>query len=158
MRGTEAFSFWRKHRTLIALAALLVAVVLWWLFRPELLFINTQVSQAAPPGIAGIQPLFTGSLHGAGDAGETHGRVNILKNGNELQLEMSNLESKAASSFTVALGPTESLAQAKALGEVVVNGHEKLALPPGLNPASDKTVLLTDNAHRILAKATLEPF
>ena len=158
MRGTHAVSFWRQHRTLITLAALLVAVALWWLFRPELLFINKQVNQAAPVGIAAIQPVFTASLHAVGNAGETHGRVNILKNGNELQLEMSNLESKAASSFTVALGPTESLAQAKVLGDVVVGGHEKLALPPGLNPASDKTVLLTDNAHRILAKATLEPF
>ncbi len=158
MRGTDAVSFWRKHRTLIALAALLVAVVLWWLFRPELLFINTQVSQAAPPGIAAIQPLFTGNLHGTGDAGETHGRVNILKNGNELQLELSNLESKAASSFTVALGPTESLAQAKVLGDVEVGGHEKLALPPGLDPENNRTVLLTDGPRRILAKATLEPF
>ncbi len=59
-----------------------------------------------------------------GNAGETHGRVNILKNGNELQLEMSNLESKAASSFAVALGPTESLAEAKVLGRVAVAGHE----------------------------------
>ena len=158
MRGTHAVSFWRQHRTLIALAALLVAVALWWLFRPELLFINKQVNQAAPVGIAAIQPVFTASLHAVGNAGETHGRVNILKDGNELQLEMSNLESKAASSFTVALGPTESLAEAKVLGRVAVAGHENFVLSPGLDPTSNKTVLLTDDSRRILAKATLEPF
>ncbi len=158
MRDANTVSFWRKHRTLLILVSLAVAVVLWWLFRPELLFINKQVSQAAPPGVDAIQPLFTASLRAAGDAAETHGRVNILKNGKQLQFEISNFESKAASSFTVALGPTDSLAQAKVLGEVVVGAHENLTLPPGLDPASNATVLLTDNAHRVLAKATLGPF
>lgn len=151
-------SFWRKHRTLLILIFLAVAVVLWWLFRPELLFINKRVSQAAPPGVDAIQPLFTGSLHAVGDASDTHGRVNILKAGNQLQFEISNLESKAANSFTVALGPGESLPQAKVLGEVVVGRQQSLALPAGLDPASNGTVLLTDNGHRVLAKATLEPF
>ncbi|MFZ0589285.1 MAG: hypothetical protein WAM39_02265 [Bryobacteraceae bacterium] len=157
-QSASLISAWRKHRFLIALLALVMAIALWWLFRPELLFINKQVNQAAPAGIAAIQPVFTASLHPIDDASGPHGRVNILRSGHDLQLEISNLQSNAAKSFTVALGPSESVTRAAVVGRVTVAGHERLALPSGLDPAGNRTVLLTDDSHRILATATLEPF
>jgi hypothetical protein len=153
------FSRWRKYRSLIALSALVAGTVLWWLFRPELLFIDKHVNEAEPPGIAAIQPAFTGSLHAASDAGETHGRVNILKTGKDLHLEISDLESKADGPFTVALAPTpDSTWGAHVLGTVTTAGHEKLPIPPGIDLASNTAVLLMDPSQRVIGKATIEPF
>lgn len=157
--SANRLSMWRKHRTLIICLALVVLACLWWLFRPELLFVNKRVNEAAPSGIAALQPVFTGELHAVGGAGATHGRVNILKEGSGLQLEISNLESTAGRSFAVALAAKAgSTSDATSLGSVTVSGDEKLAIPPGLDPGSNTTVLLIDGSHRVIAKAALEPF
>lgn len=151
--------FWRKYRALLILLGLMVLTGLWWLFRPERLFINVQVDEKAPAGITDIQPVFTGSLTPVGDVRDIHGRVNIRKSGDHLQLEIANLESKSAQSFTAAVGPdATSISAAKPLGTVTVEGHEKLAIPPGLDLGANKTVLLIDNSNRVLAAATIEPF
>lgn len=150
---------WRKYRLLIIVSAIAAAACLWWLFRPELLFIDKHVNESAPAAIAEIQPLFTGSLHAHGDAPETAGRVNVLKTGDRLQLEISNLHSKAGTSFEVALAlAADQASQTRALGKIVIAGDQTLTIPPGIDPAINKTVLLTDDSQRILATATLEPF
>jgi hypothetical protein len=150
---------WRKHRAALILVGLVVLTGLWWLFRPERLFVNVQVDETVPAEIADIQPVFTGSLKASNDSSGLQGRVNIRKTGDGLELEISNLESKAGQSFTVVIAPdANSLSSAKTLGPVTPGGHEKLAIPPGLDLAVNKTVLLTDNSNRVLAAATLEPF
>jgi hypothetical protein len=152
-------SRWRKSRVAIIVVSLAVAVCLWWLFRPELLVINKRVNETAPAAIAEIQPLFTGTLHAAGNARETAGRVNVLKKGNSLQLEILNLESKAATSFTVSLAPSaDQASQSKLLGQVTVGSHQALVIPHDLDPTIDKTVLLTDNSKRVVAVTSLEAF
>ena len=132
---------------------------LWWVFRPELLFVNKRVNDAAPSGIAALQPVFTGELHAVGGAAATHGRVNIFRQGSSLQLQISNLESKAGPSFTVALAADAgSTSGGTNLGSVTVSGNEKLTIPTGLDPGSDRPVLLIDASHQVVAKAALEPF
>jgi hypothetical protein len=152
-------SGWRKRRTVIVVLAFAVAVCLWWLFRPELLFVNRHINEAAPAAIAKLQPLFTGNLHAVDDVPETAGRVNVVKKGNSLHLEISNLESKAATSFGVALAVApDQASESQVLGNITIAGHEALVIPRDLDPTIKKTVLLTDNSQRILATATLEPF
>ncbi len=152
-------SIWRKYRILVICFALAVLACFWLLFRPERLFINMRVNEAAPVGIAALQPVFTGELHAVSGAAATHGRVNIIKQGSGLQLQISNLESKAGSSFTVALTTNAgSTSGGASLGSVTVSGNEKLAIPTGLDPGSNTTVLLIDPSHQVVASATLEPF
>jgi len=152
-------SRWRKRRVPIIVLSLAVAVCLWWLFRPDLLVLNKRVNETAPAAIAESQPLFTGMLHTAGNAPETAGRVNVLKKGNSLQLEILNLESKAATSFRVSLAlSADQASRSKLLGQVTVAGHEALVIPPGLDPTIDKTVLLTDNSQKVVAITSLEAF
>ena len=150
---------WRKYRSLIIVTAIAATAYLWWLFRPELLFISKHASESAPSAIAEIQPLFTGSLHALSDAPETAGRVNVLKTGDSLQLEISNLQSEAATSFEVALAlAVDRSSPTRVLGKIAIAEHQTLTIPPGIDPAITKTVLLTDDSQRILATATLEPF
>ena len=159
MSSANRLLIWHKHRTLILCLALVVLACFWWLFRPERLFINMRVNEAAPSGIAALQPVFTGELHAVGGAAATHGRVNIVREGGTLQLQISNLESKAGLSFTVALSAKSgSTSGGTNLGSVTVSGNEKLAIPTGLDPGSNRTVLLIDGSHRVVAEAALEPF
>lgn len=157
--STNRLSIWRKYRILVICFALVVLACFWWLFRPERLFTNVRVNEAAPSGIAALQPVFTGELHAVSGAAATHGRVNIFKDGSSLQLQISNLETKAGSSFTVALAAKAGATSgATNLGSVTVSGNEKLAIPTGLDPGSNRTVLLIDASHQIVATADLEPF
>jgi len=150
---------WRKYRILIICFALAAIICFWWLFRPERLFINKRVNEMAPSGIAALQPVFTGELHAVSGAAATHGRVNIFKHGSSLQLQISNLESTAGGSFTVAVAATAgSTSGGTSIGSVTVSSNEKLAIPPGLDPGSNTTVSLIDASHRVIARATLEPF
>ena len=157
--SANRLSIWRKYRILVICFTLLVLACLWWLFRPERLFINMRVNEAAPSGIAALQPVFTGELHAVSGAAATHGRVNIFKDGSGLRLQISDLESKAGRSFVVALATeADSTSGGTSLGSVTVSGNEKLAIPTGLDPGNDKTVLLMDATHQVVAKAALEPF
>lgn len=149
---------WRKYRILIICSALAVLACVWWLFRPERLLINQRVNEMAPHGIASLQPVLTGELHAVNGAVGTHGRVNIVKEGSSLQLQISNLESKAGGLFSVALTDETDSSGGTNLGSVTVSGDEKLMIPVGLDPAGEKTVLLMDASHQVVAKAILEPF
>jgi hypothetical protein len=156
--NTDSGSWFHRHRGAILIAGITVAIGLWWLFRPEALFINRQVSETAPADVAEIQPVFTGSLHTVGTAAPTTGRVNILKTGPGFQLEISDLESQATGPFTVGMAAADTDTQPAGLGTVSASGHEKLTLPAGVNPDGHRIVLLMDHSNQIVAKANLEPF
>lgn len=155
---TRPRSTWQRYRGAVLIAGIAVGIVLWWLFRPEALFLNRQVSETAPADVAAIQPLFTGSLHSTGAATQTTGRVNVLKNGAGFQLEIADLASQASGPFTVALAASETDSQPGGLGAVSAGGHEKLSIPDGLNPGGHRIVLLMDRSNQVVAKAALEPF
>ncbi len=58
-------SFLRKHKTLSMIAILIVLFAGWFLFRPEKLFINQRVNEAAPfVANDARKPIYTGLLNG----------------------------------------------------------------------------------------------
>jgi hypothetical protein len=71
------FGFWQSRRKWILPAvALPILVAAWWVFRPEKLWINQNVSEPAPfSSSADPQPLYTGRLEGA--THQTSGRATI---------------------------------------------------------------------------------
>jgi hypothetical protein len=72
------FAFFSRHRVVTVIVAIIAAVGLWYLFRPEKLFINQRVSEAAP-FTAGNSPqlVFTGLLNGK--LHETKGRATVYR-------------------------------------------------------------------------------
>lgn len=155
--GAYLASSFPKRVTLIALAGLALALPLWWIFRPELLFVNKRVDQIAPDEISSLEPLFTGSFHSVGDA-QISGRVDIVRSGATLKLEIVNLESRSSKLFNVVIAlDVNSWSKGTALGNITVDRSQRLILPAGIDPAVRKTVLLTSDGH-VAASAVLEPF
>lgn len=71
-------SFFRKHKVLSAVTSLIVVGVLWYLFRPEKLFINQRVNEAAPfAADRDAQPIYTGRL--TGKLHDTSGRATVYR-------------------------------------------------------------------------------
>ena len=73
-----------RMKVVLALAAIAVLVGAWWAFRPEKLWVNQQVNEAAPAGLTSEpQALYTGKLEGK--AHGTSGRATIYKDGSGKQ-------------------------------------------------------------------------
>jgi hypothetical protein len=70
---------WVSHRKwILAAVCLPILVAAWWAFRPEKLWINQKVNEAAPfASSTDPQPLYTGRLEGK--AHQTSGRATIYK-------------------------------------------------------------------------------
>ena len=102
-------------RTAIGIAAL---VGVWWAFRPEKLFINQNVNEAAPTALAAEpEALYTGRLEGK--VHQTSGRATIYKAADGKQfLRLSD--------FTTSNGPDVHVllvrSNEKALGQEIVKG------------------------------------
>jgi hypothetical protein len=74
-----------QKRLVISAVALLVVIGLWYAFRPEKLFINKQVNEAAPAQTQGaLTPLYTGRFRG--EAHKTTGRATVFKQANGARL------------------------------------------------------------------------
>jgi hypothetical protein len=72
------FAFLNRHRVVTAIVAVVAAAGLWYLFRPEKLFINQRVDEAAPFAAgSALQPAFTGLLGGKLHA--TKGRATVYR-------------------------------------------------------------------------------
>jgi len=69
-----------KAKVILGLLGFPVLLGAWWAFRPEKLYINQQVSEAAPASVSGeAEPLYTGKLESREHA--TSGRATIYKDG-----------------------------------------------------------------------------
>lgn len=75
----QALTFWLLRRKwLLVAVGIPILIVAWWEFRPEKLWINQKVNEAAPFVSADDpQPLYTGLLQGK--AHQTSGRATIYK-------------------------------------------------------------------------------
>ena len=72
------FTFLSRYRIATVTAAIVITAGLWYLFRPEKLFINQRVNEAAPFASGGAsQPVFTGLL--SGKLHETKGRATVYR-------------------------------------------------------------------------------
>jgi hypothetical protein len=68
------------NKVLLSLVGITVLAGAWWEFRPEKLFINQKVSEAAPmSNVAEAQPVYTGKLEGK--IHPTSGRATIYQLG-----------------------------------------------------------------------------
>jgi hypothetical protein len=71
-------SFLRRHKVVIAVVTLVFVVGVWYLFRPEKLFISKRVNEAAPFATDDSeQPAYTGLL--ASKLHDTAGRASVYR-------------------------------------------------------------------------------
>ena len=76
--NTHISSWLSRRKWAFIAAGLPIVVAAWWAFRPEKLWINQRVNEAAPFALASDpQPLYTGRLEGK--AHQTSGRATIYK-------------------------------------------------------------------------------
>jgi hypothetical protein len=156
-RGAYLVSLFSRRVTLIVLNCLTLGLPLWWIFRPELIFVNKHVNETAPGEIGSLEPVFTGEVYSVGDA-QIRGRVDLVRSGGTLKLEILNLKSSSIKQFNVVIArDVNSWSKGTALGNITVDGGQKLILPAGIDPAVRKTVLLISDGH-VAASAVLEPF
>ncbi len=71
-------AFLVRHRVVTAIVALVAVAGLWYLFRPEKLFVSQRVNEAAPIAAGNVpQPVFTGLLQSK--LHETKGRATVYR-------------------------------------------------------------------------------
>jgi hypothetical protein len=116
--NTGKGSWLSRSKGVLVLVGVLALVVAWWAFRPEKLFINQKVSEAAPAALSSEpEPLYTGKLEGK--IHQTSGRATIYKN-------KDGKEYLRFSDFTTSNGPDVHVvlvrAEDKALEQEIVKG------------------------------------
>ena len=116
--NTNTSSRVSSRKWIVAAIGISVLVAAWWAFRPEKLFINQQVNEAAPTALSSEpEALYTGRLEGKIHA--TSGRATIYKSPDGKQyLRLSD--------FTTSNGPDVHVllvrSNDQALGQEIVKG------------------------------------
>jgi hypothetical protein len=164
------FSLLRKHKLLFAVASLIVAGALWYLFRPEKLFINQRVNEAAPfAPDRDAQPIYTGKLNTK--LHETTGRATVYRQPDgALTLRLTDFRTSNGPDVHVVLASTDDpalqrAAPGKALASVEVGGlkgnegDQEYKLPANTNFTRYGTVAIYCERFRaVFGTATLQPF
>jgi len=116
--NTNTGSWLSRNKWILAVVGVPVLVVAWWAFRPEKLFINEKVNEAAPFTVGSeAQPVYTGKLEGK--IHQTSGRATIYKSADgKHYLRLTD--------FTTSNGPDVHVvlvrAEDKALEQEIVKG------------------------------------
>ena len=112
-RNMTSSTWLLRRKWILAAVGLPVLVALWWAFRPEKLWINQKVNEAAPFDTSGEpQPILTGRFEGK--AQQTSGRATVYKkpDGEEyLRLSDLTIRERTSTSMLARSGDL-SLAQA----------------------------------------------
>lgn len=159
----------RKKWILIAVG-LPMLVVAWWAFRPEKLWINQKVSEAAPfASNSDPQPLYTGRLEGK--AHQTSGRATIYKDPDGKQyLRLTDFTTSNGPDVHVLLGQSsdQNLKQALVKGQLDSvelgslkgnEGDQNYDLPPSIDLQKyDAVVVYCERFHAVFGVARLEQF
>ena len=108
-----------RNRSILVLIGVSVLVGAWWAFRPEKLFINQKVNEAAPMALSSEpEALYTGKLEGKSH--QTSGRATVYKS-------TDGKEYLRLSDFTTSNGPDVHVllvrAEDLALGGEIVKGE-----------------------------------
>jgi hypothetical protein len=108
-----------RNKWILILIGIPVLVGAWWAFRPERLFINQKVNEAAPAALSSEpEALYTGKLEGK--IHQTSGRATVYKS-------TDGSEYLRLSDFTTSNGPDVHVllvrAEDKALGGEIVKGE-----------------------------------
>jgi hypothetical protein len=161
-------SFFFKYRVITATIGLAVLIGAWYLFRPELLFINKTVDEA-PPFDATAQPLDTGlfsrNLH------ETSGRATIYRQPNGvLKLRLSDFHTSNGPDVHVVLAmPNDPMLQNASHGNAPASielgalkgnqGDQDYVLPANTDVGRYSLVAIYCQRFRaVFGTASLQPF
>ena len=108
-----------RKKWVVGVISVPVLVGAWWAFRPEKLFINERVTEAAPfAANSGPQPIYTGKLEGKAHA--TNGRATIYESTEgKRYLRLSDLTTSNGPDVHVVLARAED----KALQQEIVGGN-----------------------------------
>jgi len=168
--NTNTGSWLSRNKWILALIGVPVLAVAWWAFRPEKLFINQKVSEAAPAALSSEpEPLYTGKLEGK--IHQTSGRATIYKN-------KDGKEYLRLSDFTTSNGPDVHVilvrAEDKGLEQEIVKddlervelgrlkgnqGDQNYDLPAALDLNQYQAVAIyCERFHAIFGVARLEKF
>src|SRR5216683_1376771 len=95
--NTNRGSFLSRNKSILVLIGVSVLMGAWWAFRPEKLFINQKVNEAAPMALSSEpEALYTGKLEGK--IHQTSGRATVYKS-------TDGKEYLRLSDFTTSNGP-----------------------------------------------------
>jgi hypothetical protein len=166
----HAGSWFTRYKWIFAAVGFVALVGLWWLFRPEKLWVNQKVNEPAPfAASADPQPLFTGLL--AGKAHPTSGRATIYKAPDGKQyLRLSDFSTSNGPDVHVLLAQSAdpSLTQdivkgqldSVELGALKGNqGDQNYDLPPSVDLQKyNAAVIYCERFHAVFGVAKLEQF
>jgi hypothetical protein len=169
MNGSTSSWLSRKKWILAAIVAP-VLVAAWWAFRPEKLWVNVKVNEAAPFGSnADLQPLYTGLL--AGRAHPTNGRASIYQaSDGKRNLRLADFMTSNGPDVHVVLAQSsdENLGQNFVKGELndvelgllkANQGDQNYDLPESADLSKyDAVVIYCERFHAVFGVAKLEKF
>ncbi|AXC13932.1 putative secreted protein [Acidisarcina polymorpha] len=162
--------FLRKHKALSGMVSAIILTALWYLFRPEKLFINERVNEAAPVAAVGqAHPIYTGRLHG--ELHEVSGRATILRQTDgTLILRLSDFHTTIDPDLHVVLALADdpalkSTSPGKGLASVDVGAlkgnvdDQSYSIPANTDPARYNTVAIySERSQAVFGAASLQPF
>jgi len=162
-------SFLRKHKLLSAVTSLIVVGAVWYLFRPEKLFINQRVNEAAPFPADRDAHIYTGRL--SGKLHDTSGRATVYRQPDgTLTLRLTDFHTSNGPDVHVVLATADDPAlqnavPGKALASVEVGGlkgnegDKDYKLPSNTDLTRYSTVVIyCERFHAVFGSATLQPF
>jgi len=158
------------HRKWILAVSLPVLLAAWWAFRPEKLWINQKVNEAAPfASSSEPQPLYTGRLQG--EAHQTSGRATVYKAADGTQyLRLTDFSTSNGPDVHVLLGLSgdENLKQEIVKGQLDSielgplkgnQGDQNYSVPPSANLQKyDAVIIYCERFHAVFGMAKLEQF
>jgi Electron transfer DM13 len=169
MMTPNAITWLSRHKRLLIAVSIPVVVALWWAFRPEKLWINQRVNEAAPfDTSADPEPIFTGQFDS-----KAGGRVTVFKkpNGQEyLRLKDLTTSDDADADAHVELAKSSEVSQAQGAAKAGIDGIDLGSLKTeqgdqnyDLPAAADLTkynavVIYNKRTSAILGSAKLEAF
>jgi hypothetical protein len=163
-------SFLRKHKAAFFGVSLIVLIAAWYLFRPEKLFINKHVNEAAPfASNNSDQPIYTGllktKLH------DTSGRASVYRQSDgTLTLRLTDFHTSNGPDVHVVLATADDPAlqsnvPGKALASVEISalkgndGDQGYSLPQNIDLTRYNTVAIyCERFHAVFGTATLQTF
>ena len=163
---SNAITWLSRHKLLIIAVSVPILVALWWAFRPEKLWINQKVNEAAPFDTSGDpDPIFTGQFDAKA------GRITIFKKPNgEEYLRLKDLTIPGDVDAHVELAKSGEVSQAQGaakagldtvdLGSLKTNqGDQNYDLPSVADLAKyDAVIIYNKRTNAILGSAKLEAF
>jgi hypothetical protein len=159
-----------KTKLILAVVGIPVLIGAWWAFRPEKLFINLQVSEAAPASVgAEAEPLYTGKLESREHP--TSGRTTIYTDGGAKKyLRLTDFATSNGPDVHVVLVKAEEPAMSRILvpgnlefvelGSLKgTRGDQNYDLPAGADLEKYQAVAIyCERFHAIFGVAKLEKF